>query len=112
MYLERCKRDALRSMAAQFGVTIQIKFTQQQNLQMVAKGKPVRMNDFCSSFEDSFGQPVIVERTVEVACSNVSPVHLRYVVFPPTLLHFVTGYFQVSTDAMSSIGVSSPFDTP
>lgn len=105
MYLERCKRDALRSMAAPFGVTIQFKFTQQQSLQMVAKGKPVRMNDFCSSFEDSFGQPVIIERTVEVACSTVSPVHLKHVVFPPTLLHFVGTYLQVSSSILCSIDV-------
>ena len=101
MYLERCKNDALRSMAAPFGVTIQFRFTQYQNLQMVAKGKPVRMPDFLSIFEDSFGQPVILERTVEVACGTVSPVPLRQLVFPPTLLQFVATYLLVSADVMS-----------
>ena len=53
------------------------------------------MNDFLSSFEDSFGQLDIVERQLQVPCSAVSPVPMRALIYPPQLLLFVENHLQV-----------------
>ena len=95
MYLEKCNSDKLRSIAGPFEVLVSFQFNKQQRFEMVARGKPFRMNDFMSSFEENFGQPSFVERIILVPCSTLCPVPLHNLPFPKALLEFAKGQLQV-----------------
>ena len=95
MYLQKCCSDELRGIAGPFGVRVLFQFNQQQRLEMVARGKPFRMNDFLSSFEEKFGQPNFVERSIMVPCGTLCPVPLHNLPFPKALLDFARGQLQV-----------------
>ena len=95
LFLQCCRADALRDAAWPFGVRIHFQF-RQQTLEMVAKGKPVKMNDFLSAFEDKFAHPAFVQRTIPVSSSTVCPVPLGALHFPKELLEFVKSHLQVS----------------
>jgi len=95
LFLQRCRADALRDVAWPFGVCMHFQFNRQQTLEMVAKGKPVKMNGFLSAFEDKFDQPAFVQRTIPVSSSTVCPVPLGALHYPKDLLEFVKSHLQV-----------------
>ena len=51
--------------------------------------------DFLSSFEEKFGQPSFVERSILVPCNTLCPVPLHNLPFPKALLDFANGQLQV-----------------
>ena len=95
MFLQKCRAHQLHDSSAPHGVKIRFEFGQNQRLQMVATGKPVRMNDFLSKFEDSFGQPSIVDRAVPMRARSLSPMLLEALPDPPKLLGFAKQNLQV-----------------
>lgn len=95
MYIERCCMNKLQSIAGPYGVRVVFRFNQQQRFEIIARGKPVRLNDILNSFEDKFGQPAIVERTVQMPCGTLCPVPLGTLPFPNHLLQFARGQLQV-----------------
>ena len=101
MYLE--KSGKLKSIGEPFGVRIRLEFNQQQKLEMRAIGKPIKMNDFLSSFEDKLGQPVFVEQTVAIASSILCPVPLSNLPFPAPLLHFARDQLKVPLPSVLSV---------
>ena len=103
MFLEKCNSEKLRSIAGPFRVKFEFWFNQQQQFEMVARGKPFRMNDFLNSFEEKFGQPSFVERSFIVPLSALCPVPLHNLPFPKALLDFAKGQLTVcfSLAAMS-----------
>ena len=94
-YLQKCNSDKLQGIAGPFGVLVKFQFNQQQRLEMVARGKPFRMNDFMSTFEEEFGQPTFVEQSIMVPGGTLCPVPLWSLSFPEELLQFARGQLQV-----------------
>lgn len=94
-YLQKCSSDKLQGIAGPFGVLVKFQFNQQQRLEMVARGKPFKMNDFMSTFEEKFGQPTFVEKSITVPRGALCPAHLWSLDFPEALLQFARGQLQV-----------------
>ncbi|KAL3130378.1 poly ADP-ribose polymerase [Trebouxia sp. C0009 RCD-2024] len=94
MYLVMYSSDKLRGIAEPFGVHIEFKSNQQQQLQMVARGKPFKMNDFLTSFDEQFEQPNFVERGIIVPCTTLCPIPFRSLHHPGALLAFAKGQLQ------------------
>lgn len=62
---------------------------------MVARGKPFKLNDFLSSFEEQFEPPNFVERSITVPCQALCPLPLGSLHYPGPLLDFARGQLQV-----------------
>ena len=95
MFLQKCRAHQLHDSSAPYGIKIRFEFGQDQRLQMLATGKPMRMNDFLSKFEDSLGQPSIAERTVPMRARSLSPMLLGALPNPAKLLGFAKQNLQV-----------------
>ena len=94
----------LRGIAGPFGVFVQFEYIQQQQLEMVARGKPLNLNNFLSSFEENFGQPNFVEQSFMVPRGTLCPVPLWSLRFDMHLLEFAQGHLQVCWSTVAILG--------